>query len=100
MTAKRFTVKSQDDYFGVVDNNTEDKVCVVNGIRTEIEAEWLCKDMNALNDENEQLKEQQKLLVTECRYQNKQKHNLITFLKRCCYGDKEIRQICKNGDVE
>ena len=56
MTKKRFTIKQQDDYFGVVDNNTTDKTCVVNGIRTEIEAEWLCDSMNKLNDENEQLK--------------------------------------------
>lgn len=58
MTAKRYTIKPQDDLFGVVDNYSPDKVCVINGIRTEIEAEWLCKDMNALNDENEQLKRQ------------------------------------------
>jgi len=56
MTEKRFTIKPQDDLFGVVDNYSADKVCVINGIRTEIEAEWLCKDMNTLNDENEQLK--------------------------------------------
>lgn len=58
MTAKRYTIKPQDDLFGVVDNYSPDKVCVINGIRTEIEAEWLCKDMNALNDENEQLKKE------------------------------------------
>lgn len=57
MTAKRYTIKPQDDLFGVVDNYSADKVCVINGIRTEIEAKWLCKDMNTLNDENEQLKQ-------------------------------------------
>lgn len=57
MTEKRYTIKTQDDLFGVVDNYSADKVCVINGIRTEIEAEWLCKDMNTLNDENEQLKQ-------------------------------------------
>lgn len=56
MIAKRYTIKPQDDLFGVVDNYSVDKVCVINGIRTEIEAKWLCKDMNTLNDENEQLK--------------------------------------------
>lgn len=56
MIAKRYTIKPQDDLFGVVDNYSADKVCVINGIRTEIEAKWLCKDMNTLNDENEQLK--------------------------------------------
>ena len=58
ITEKRFTIKSQDDLFGVVDNYSADKVCVINGIRTEIEAKWLCKDMNTLNDENEQLKKE------------------------------------------
>ena len=53
---KRFTIKPQDDLFGVVDNYSPDKICVVNGIRTEIEAKWLCNVMNDLNDENEQLK--------------------------------------------
>ena len=57
MTDKRFTIKPQDDYFGITDNNTADKVNIINGIRTEIEAEWLCKDMNALNDDNEKLKQ-------------------------------------------
>lgn len=51
MIAKRYTIKPQDDLFGVVDNYSADKVCVINGIRTEIEAKWLCKDMNTLNDE-------------------------------------------------
>ena len=63
MTEKRFTIKPQDDLFGVVDNYSTDKVCVINGIRTEIEAEWLCKDMNTLNDENEQLKKLCKVLI-------------------------------------
>lgn len=57
MTKKRFTIKPQDDYFGITDNYTADKVNVINGIRTEIEAEWLCDLMNNLNDENEQLKQ-------------------------------------------
>lgn len=57
-TNKRFTIKPQDDLFGVVDNYSLDKICVVNGIRTEIETKWLCNVMNDLNDENEQLKAQ------------------------------------------
>ena len=56
MIAKRYTIKPQDDLFGVVDNYSADKVCVINGIRTEIEAKWLCKDMNTLNDEIDRLK--------------------------------------------
>ena len=66
MTAKRYTIKSQDDLFGVVDNYSADKVCIINGIRTEIEAKWLCKDMNALNDENEQLKQRNEFLKKRC----------------------------------
>lgn len=58
MSEKRYTIKPQDDLFGVVDNYSPDKVCVINGIRTEIEAKWLCNDMNALNDDNEKLKQQ------------------------------------------
>ena len=56
MTEKRFTVKPQDDLFAVVDEYSLDKTCVVNGIRTEIETEWLCNLMNELNNENEELK--------------------------------------------
>ena len=67
MTKKRFTIKPQDDLFGVVDNYSADKICVINGIRTEIEAGWLCKDMNTLNDENEQLKQSYKEFEEECQ---------------------------------
>ena len=54
---ERYTIKSQGDYFGVVDNNIDDRVCVVNGIHTRIEAAWLMELLNRLNDENEQLKQ-------------------------------------------
>ena len=53
---ERFTIKPQDDLFGVVDNYSPDKICVVNGIRTEIEAKWLCDLMNELNNENINIK--------------------------------------------
>ena len=66
ITEKRYTIKPQNDLFGVVDNYSADKVCVINGIRTEIEAKWLCKDMNALNDENEELKQQNEFLKKRC----------------------------------
>lgn len=56
MSEKRFTIKPQDGYWAVVDNyNTVriidndieyDKVCIINGIQTEIEAVWLCDFMN------------------------------------------------------
>ena len=74
MTEKRFTIKPQDDYFGVTDNYSGDKVNVVNGIRTEIEAEWLCELLNELNDENEQLK--------------KEVEDLKQALIRCAFDDK------------
>ena len=50
MTEKRFTIKPQDDYWAVVDNYNDDKVCIINGIHTEIEAIWLCDFMNEQQD--------------------------------------------------
>jgi len=72
MSDERFTIKPQDDYWAVVDNYNEDKVCIINGIHTEIEAIWLCDFMNEqqsiieakdsllsiLSKENEQLRKQ------------------------------------------
>lgn len=65
MSDGRFTIKPQDDYWAVVDNYNDDKVCIINGIHTEIEAIWLCDFMNeqqatisALKEENEQLRKQ------------------------------------------
>lgn len=74
MIAKRYTIKPQDDLFGVVDNYSADKVCVINGIRTEIEAKWLCKDMNTLNDENEQLKQQLKSIEDRFKFSCTENH--------------------------
>jgi len=96
---KRFTIKSQDDLFGVVDNYSADKVCVINGIRTEIEAEWLCKDMNTLNDENEQLKAQ--LLYDGDGVCNICKHQCLVesgkyFVARC---EKEHEE-CSKVDLQ
>ena len=51
---ERFTIRPQDCYFGVNDNLQE--TSVVNGIRTEIEAKWLCDLMNELNNENINIK--------------------------------------------
>lgn len=79
---KRFTIKSQDDYFGVVDNNTDDEVCVVNGIRTEIEAEWLIELLNLLDCENEQLKQSNKGLQSELQiFKEDIKHSNIIINK-------------------
>lgn len=52
---KRFTVKPQNDLFGVNDNTAEYNV--VNGIPTKIEAELLCDTLNSLHKENEELKQ-------------------------------------------
>ena len=61
MTEKRFTIRLQDDYFGITDNNVG--MNVINGILTEIEAKWLCDLLNELAEENKELKEEnQKLL--------------------------------------
>ena len=50
MSDERFTIKPQDDYWAVVDNYNDDKVCIINGIHTEIEAIWLCDFMNEQQD--------------------------------------------------
>ena len=55
MSEKRFTIKPQDDYWAVVDNYNDDKVCIINGIHTEIEAIWLCDFMNDLKEEKDSL---------------------------------------------
>ena len=70
MNKKRFTIKPQDDYWAVVDNHDKDKICIINGIHTKIEAKWLCDFMNELSEENEQLrkdKAQLKERLRECR---------------------------------
>ena len=51
MSEKRFTIKPQDDYWAVVDNYNDDKVCIINGIHTKIEAIWLCDFMNEQQDQ-------------------------------------------------
>lgn len=56
MRKKRYSIKPQDDYFGIVDEYNEDRVCIVNGIHTKLEAEWLCDELNGLHDENVTLK--------------------------------------------
>lgn len=50
MSDERFTIKPQDDYWAVVDNYNDDKVCIINGIHTKIEAIWLCDFMNEQQD--------------------------------------------------
>ena len=95
MTAKRYTIKPQDDLFGVVDNYSADKVCVINGIRTEIEAKWLCKDMNTLNDEIERLKKEnyelhKRLGDFEQFEEHIKERTSKTFVKECVYFDSVL----------
>lgn len=61
MSEKRFAIKSQDDYWAVIDNHNDDKVCIINGIHTEIEAIWLCDFMNEQESTINKLKEELKL---------------------------------------
>ncbi|MBP5424067.1 MAG: hypothetical protein J6Y78_16665 [Paludibacteraceae bacterium] len=63
MSENRFTIKPQDDYWAVVDNHNEDKVCIINGIHTEIEAEWLCDFMNEQQDQIDSLIVDKRILV-------------------------------------
>ena len=78
MTEKRFTIKPQDDYFGVTDNYSPDKVCVVNGIRIEIEAKWLCDLMNELNDENVHLKKENRKLKEFLKEAKEHIHGMLS----------------------
>ena len=73
MTEKRFAIKPQDDYWAVVDNHNEDKVCIINGIHTEIEAMWLCDFMN----EQQSIIDEQKIAIDEMitDYKNLEKEN-------------------------
>lgn len=63
MRKKRYSIKPQDDYFGIVDEYNEDRVCIVNGIHTKLEAEWLCDELNGLHDENEELRRALKIMT-------------------------------------
>lgn len=73
MSEKRFIIKPQDDYWAVVDNHNNDKVCIINGIHTEIEAIWLCDFMN----EQQSIIDEQKITIDEMitDYKNLKKEN-------------------------
>lgn len=73
MNDKRFTIKPQDDYWAVVDNYNDDKVCIINGIHTEIEAVWLCDLLN----EQQAIIDEQKIIIEERDVANER---LIRFL--------------------
>lgn len=46
MSDERFTIKPQDCYWGITDNFSPDKVTIINGLHTKIEAEWACAFLN------------------------------------------------------
>jgi len=70
MSKERFKIKPQDDYWAVVDEYNEDKVCIINGIHTEIEAIWLCTLLNDQQATINELKEENKKLKRELNKQN------------------------------
>ena len=53
---ERFTIRPQNDYFGVYDNLQE--MNVVSGIPTGMEAKWLCGLLNDLYGETVELKKE------------------------------------------
>lgn len=77
MSDERFTIKPQDDYWAVVDNYNEDKVCIINGIHTKIEAIWLCDFMNEQQAEIDDLKEENERLQKVCSCLRKENQSLI-----------------------
>lgn len=83
MCEKRFTIKPQDDYWAVVDNYNDDKVCIVNGIHTEIEAIWLC---DLLNEQDRKIN----VLQNSCEIMNQR----LSEKSKCNYK-KAIIEFCK-----
>lgn len=90
MSEKRFTIKPQDDYWAVVDNYNEDKVCIINGIHTEIEAIWLCDFMNEQQEKITELE----IELTDCKnrkeqleYKNTKLIAKIDFLEKVIDGE-------------
>ena len=51
MSEKRFTIKPQDCYWGITDNFSPDKVNIINGLHTKIEAKWVCAFLNEQQEE-------------------------------------------------
>ena len=86
MSEKRFAIKPQDDYWAVIDNHNDDKVCIINGIHTEIEAIWLC----ALLNDQQSIIDEQKIAIDEMinDYKNLEKENnqLRQMIKENVFG--------------
>ena len=98
MSEKRFTIKPQDEYWAVVDNYNGDKVCIINGIHTEMEAIWLCDFMNeqqstiqSLKEENEQLKQKIQRWKTLYEIKDKEVTARVDSLNKVCeYYTSEV----------
>jgi hypothetical protein len=74
-----YALKKEDTIIAIIDSGTNaKKVC------------------DLLNEQDEQIQ----LLVSELKHINKQKHNLVNFLKKNCHSVEEIRKIANDGDVE
>lgn len=88
MSEKRFTIKPQDDYWAVIDNHNDDKVCIINGIHTEIEAIWLCDFMN----EQQSIIDEQKIAIDEMitDYKNLEKENEMLKKWLLLYDEDEV----------
>ena len=97
MTKKRFTIKPQDNYFGITDNNHADKMNVINGIHTEIEAKWLCDLMNELNDEKKELQFQCNLLREQSNEFHRRAIENANRVGQLEKENKELKDKLENG---
>lgn len=91
----RFTIKPQDDYWAVVDNHNKDKVCIINGIHTRVEAIWLCDFMNEQEaiiqrEMGEKINIQEKLSYMVWKYNKLKRKNLDLQVK--------LSEVMKNED--
>ena len=86
MSEKRFAIKPQDDYWAVIDNHNDDKVCIINGIHTEIEAIWLCDFMNEQQATINELKEENKKLIEEWEF------SFRTEMAHHRFAEKELQE--------
>ena len=95
MSEKRFAIKPQDDYWAVVDNYNEDKVCIINGIHTEIEAIWLCDFMNEQQNTIQELERKLKKYAKIGEEQLKQITDLQDELNECRARPTDERGVVK-----
>ena len=96
MSDERFTIKPQDDYWAVVDNYNEDKVCIINGIHTEIEAIWVCDFMNEQQELIEELQVSDEMGWKRAEHFEKkcpkELHNKKMYIKRLEYKVQKFKE--------